>query len=132
MRQLEENLGKGVMQTRLDLETLSRSIASNDESVLSRKDAAASALEQFLLQVEADEATLALEHEVLLEELYRGRDAQERGAEERGLALRRTITARREQQMATERGLHEDTQRRHNRFTRMERKEVRCHSYIRC
>ena len=62
MRQLEENLGQGVMQTRLDLETLGRSVSENDATVLGRKDAAEKAMDQFMLQVEADTKQLALEH----------------------------------------------------------------------
>ena len=45
MRQLEENLGQGVMQTRLDLETLGRSVSDNDATVLGRKDAAEKAMD---------------------------------------------------------------------------------------
>ena len=47
--------------------------------------------------------------EVMLEELYRSRDRLERDSEEKGSALRRTLTARNEQQAATERGLYVDT-----------------------
>lgn len=130
MLQLEQNLQKGMLHTRLDLEALARRVASNDESVLGRKDAAERAMESFRLQVEADDKELALQHEVLLDELHRGRDQFERDTEERGSALRRTLTARAEQQHATERGLHEDTQRRQNRFSRIQRKEV-CLSSLR-
>jgi hypothetical protein len=119
-----------MLHTRLDLEALARRVASNDESVLGRKDAAERAMESFRLQVEADDKELALQHEVLLDELHRGRDQFERDTEERGSALRRTLTARAEQQHATERGLHEDTQRRQNRFSRIQRKEV-CLSSLR-
>eukprot|EP01043_Picozoa_sp_COSAG02_P081753 COSAG02_NODE_20136_length_847_cov_0.835561_1_plen_249_part_01 len=43
--QLEQNLQKGMLQTRLDLEALARRVASNDETVLGRKDAAERAME---------------------------------------------------------------------------------------
>ena len=132
MRQLEQNLQKGLLQTRLDLEALTRRVASNDATVLSRKDAAERAMEAFRLQVEADDKELALQHEVLLDELHRGRDQLERDVEERGSAMRRTLMARAEQQHATERGLHEDTQRRQNRFSRMQRKEVCPRAAPRC
>ena len=125
MMQLEQTLQKGLLQTRLDLEALTRRVASNDETVLGRKDAAQRAMESFRLQVEADNKELALQHEVLLDELHQGRDQLERDTEERSSALRRTLTARAEQHHATERRLHEDTQRRQNRFSRMQRMDVR-------
>jgi hypothetical protein len=129
MLQLEQTLQKGLLQTRLDLEALTRRVASNDETVLGRKDAAQRAMESFRLQVEADNKELALQHEVLLDELHQGRDQLERDTEERSSALRRTLTARAEQHHATERRLHEDTQRRQNRFSRMQRMDVRLHAH---
>ena len=121
VRHLEETVAHGVQQTELEMVALQISMESNDASVLGRRDAAERAMNGFRNQLESDMSTFQLEHESMLNDLYRNRDRLHRTSEAQSEALRRTITKELEGHHSTARSLDAERHRVQNRMDRSKR-----------
>lgn len=121
VRQLEETVAHGLQQTELEMLALQLSMESNDLSVLGRRDAAERAMNGFRNQLESDMSTFKLEHEAMLNDLYRNRDRLHRSSEAQSEALRRTVTKELEGHHGTARALDAERHRVQNRMDRSKR-----------
>lgn len=121
VRQLEETVAHGLQQMELEMRSLQLSMENNDVSVLARRDAAERAMNGFRNQLEADMAAFKLEHEAMLNDLYRNRDRVHRASETQSEALRRTVTKELEGHHATARALDAERNRVQNRMDRSKR-----------
>jgi hypothetical protein len=121
VRQLEETVAHGLQQTQMEMRALQLSMESNDFSVLARRDAAERAMNVFRNQHESDMSTFKLEHEAMLNDLYRNRDRLHRASEAQSEALRRTVTKELEGHHGTARALDAERNRVQNRMDRSKR-----------
>lgn len=121
VRQLEETVAHGLQQTQMEMRSLQLSMETNDLSVLARRDAAERAMNGFRNQLESDMSTFKLEHEAMLNDLYRNRDRLHRASEAQSEALRRTVTKELEGHHGTARALDAERNRVQNRMDRSKR-----------
>ena len=89
--------------------------------MLGRRDAAERAMNSFRNQLQSDMATFKLEHESMLDDLYRNRDRLHRSSEAQSESLRRTITRELEGHHDTARSLDAERHRVQNRMDRSKR-----------
>ena len=121
VRQLDHSVAHGLQQTELEMAALRLSMEGNDASVLGRRDAAERAMNSFRNQLQSDMATFKLEHESMLDDLYRNRDRLHRSSEAQSESLRRTITRELEGHHDTARSLDAERHRVQNRMDRSKR-----------
>jgi hypothetical protein len=105
-----------LQQSALEMKGLDLSMELNDEAVLGRRDAVEEAMNTFKNQMESDMKDLNMEHEAMLDSLYRNRDRVQVQSEEQAEHMRRTTTYNVEQHHSRQRALHDNQQRVQNKL----------------
>lgn len=120
-RQLDHTVMRGLQQSELEMKTLQLALDSLAELVQDRQDSADKSMNTFRNQMEDDIHTLKLEHETMLETLYRNRDRVQLDSEQHAEMLRRSVTADVESRHERVRALDANQQRVQNKMDRLRR-----------
>jgi hypothetical protein len=121
VQQLDHSVMHGLQQSRLDMSSLKLAISRNANAIVARQSAVERKMNDFRHQMEEDQHTAKLEHETMLDTLYRSRDRVQRETEQNSEMLRRSITAQLEDRHESVRSLNENQHRVHNKMDRLRR-----------
>eukprot|EP01049_Picozoa_sp_SAG25_P001665 SAG25_NODE_78_length_16848_cov_6.662189_5_plen_3067_part_00 len=121
IRQLDHSVMHGMQQSWLEMASLKLSLSNSADAIADRQSAAERAINDFRNRMEDDTNTAKLEHETMLDTLYRNRDRVQLESEQHSEMMKRSVTEQLERRHESVRSLNKNQQRVQNKMDRLRR-----------